>query len=47
MEDRKYRDIGAYNLFVMKAQNVAGAEVKNRCAFMGLVGSYWKVFVHL
>ena len=43
VEDRKHRDLGAYNLFVMKAQNVAGAEVKNYRAFMALIGAYWKV----
>jgi hypothetical protein len=42
-EERKHRDLGAYNLFVMKAQNVAGADVKNHRAFMALIGSFWKV----
>lgn len=42
-EERKHRDLGAYNLFVMKAQNVAGPDVKNHRAFMGLIGTFWKV----
>lgn len=41
-EERKHRDLGAYNLFVMKAQNVAGSDVKNHRAFMALIGSFWK-----
>ena len=40
---RKPRDIGTYNLFVMKAQNVAEGAVKNHRAFLGLIGSFWKV----
>ena len=44
-EDRKHRDLGSYNLFVMKAQNVAGSDVKNHRAFMGLIGSFWKVLL--
>lgn len=42
-EERKHRDLGSYNLFVMKAQNVAGPDVKNHRAFMGLIGMFWKV----
>lgn len=41
-EERKHRDLGSYNLFVMKAQNVAGPDVKNHRAFMGLIGTFWK-----
>lgn len=44
-EERKHRDLGSYNLFVMKAQNVAGPDVKNHRAFMGLIGTFWKVRV--
>lgn len=44
-EERKHRDLGSYNLFVMKAQNVAGPDVKNHRAFMGLIGTFWKVFI--
>lgn len=40
-EDRKHRDLGSYNLFVMKAQNVAGSQVKNHRAFMSLIGNTW------
>lgn len=43
-EERKHRDLGSYNLFVMKAQNVAGPDVKNHRAFMGLIGTFWKVW---
>lgn len=41
--EKKHRDLGSYNLFVMKAQNVAGQDVKNHRAFMALIGSFWKV----
>lgn len=44
-DPKKHRDLGSYNLFVMKAQNVAGSDVKNHRAFMALIGSFWKVCV--
>jgi len=40
--EKKHRDLGSYNLFVMKAQHVAGGSVQNHRAFMALIGNFWK-----